>query len=541
MVLTGDELGGQVDALAVIADGIGGTGGGAQAARIVVDTVSGKLKDAISSKGHIAVGEALSACIIEANELVRTQQKSAPELASMGATCVAVAVVGDRLTVAHVGDSRAYLLRDRQLRQLTDDHSEVWQEVKAGAMTPEQARRSAFRNSITRAVGLDSTVSPDVTEVTLQPDDTLLLCTDGLSAEVPDADLAALLAAAPQPQLACDRLVERALRNGGRDNVTVVVTHCSHTASSIESEAPTVSPVAQTATAVRAEVSAAATTAPAQHAPGAVASEPEMRRVTTQFERRRRLTTTDAPQAASSYSAPGRRRESSQHRAAGDHAEEAETEAQEPMVLLTGALVGLVLLFGLVIVALLLRPSLNSNAIKMPSHSAGTMRFTDLPLNYQDPVTLTDTPLRTSTLLVTPDGSAVVLARSGTRLLVGRDRSVAKVTGLHLPADAASSPSAGPNRHVYLVMDASGNAYCNDPVKRVIDKFDPAGKLISNSIGKGKLTAPAAIGVNRYGDLFVIDNGRLKYIAAQPPHRKPSPSDDLAAVVAAENLRENPH
>ncbi|MDE2125436.1 MAG: protein phosphatase 2C domain-containing protein [Armatimonadetes bacterium] len=536
VVLSSTELGGHVDALVVVADGIGGTGGGAQAARIVVDTISDRLKSSISSNARGAVGEALKACIIEANALVRSQQKSSPELASMGATCVAAAVVGDLLIVAHVGDSRAYLLRDRQLRQLTDDHSEVWQEVKAGAMTPEQARRSAFRNSITRAVGLDSTVNPDVVELTLLPDDTLLFCSDGLSSEVPDADLAGLLMAAPQPQLACDRLVERALRNGGRDNVTVVVTHCDHSASDIESEAPTVSPVAQSAGATPVE------RAPAFAAPsGAAEAEPEVRRVTTHFERRRRLTTTDAPQAVSARSVPHNRRESGQHRSQADLAESGDGESQEPMVLVTGVLVGLVFLLGLVIVALVLRPSLDANAIKLPTQASGAMRFTDLPLNYQDPVTLTGKAVRSSTLLVTPDGSAVVIAQNGARLLVGRDRSVAKVTGLHLPVVPGAGQSAGQDRDVYLVMDASGNAYCNDPINRVIDKFDPAGKLISSSIGKGKLTAPAAIGVNQYGDLFVIDNHHLKYIAAQPPHRKPSASDDLAAAVRAMNLRENPH
>ena len=141
----------------------------------------------------------------------------------MGTTCVAAVVQGETLSVAHAGDSRAYLLRDGALERLTDDHSYVAEQVRAGAISEESAQRSRFRNVITRAVGIEPTITPDVSQRPVLPGDTLLLCTDGLTNMVPEDQIARTLQQAPSPQAAAERLIQLANRNGGKDNITAVV------------------------------------------------------------------------------------------------------------------------------------------------------------------------------------------------------------------------------------------------------------------------------------------------------------------------------
>ena len=141
----------------------------------------------------------------------------------MGTTCVAAILHDGVLTVGNAGDSRAYLLREGKLRQITEDHSQVWQEVLAGKMTREEAQKSKFRNAITKSIGLGGEVDADIKEFDLIEGDTLLLCSDGLTTEVGDQDIADILASAANAQAACERLTDAALRKGGSDNITVVV------------------------------------------------------------------------------------------------------------------------------------------------------------------------------------------------------------------------------------------------------------------------------------------------------------------------------
>lgn len=220
LALNAAELGGRADAMLVVADGMGGRASGQEASRLAVNSVH----DAFLSG---AAAEDLSSSLREglrtANANVFREASGKTELQGMGTTCSAAAIKGGKAFFAHLGDSRIYLLRDGAIRRLTEDHSFVAEKVRTGELTEEQARQSRFRNVITRAVGLEADCQPAVGSVDLMQGDVLLLCSDGLSGPVPDNQIADILCGSSDPDEACDRLVKAALKNGGTDNVTVVL------------------------------------------------------------------------------------------------------------------------------------------------------------------------------------------------------------------------------------------------------------------------------------------------------------------------------
>ena len=246
VLLRSEKLNGELDALFVVADGMGGRMGGEVASEIVVrslpERVTGDLNARNGEKAPVDTVALLAAAVGAAHEKVRQVQSSDELLSGMGTTCVAAILDGNRLTIANVGDSRAYLLRGAKLTQITRDHSSVWEQVVAGNMSPEEARRSRFRNQITRAIGSEVNATPEIDVHELQEGDSILLCSDGLSSELPDGEIARLLAGVADPQAACDDLVKAALAAGGKDNVTVIVlrfgefTPCTIPYSSIDDE-----------------------------------------------------------------------------------------------------------------------------------------------------------------------------------------------------------------------------------------------------------------------------------------------------------------
>lgn len=153
----------------------------------------------------------------------------ASDLIGMGTTLTAVMIVGATLHVAHVGDSRAYLLRHGQLSRLTKDHSWAEEQVVAGLLTPEQAVGHPGRNVLTRALGVAPVVDVDTAQVTLEERDIVLVCSDGLYSQVKEDDIVRILGK-EEPQEACERLVEQANLQGGRDNITTIVLRLDHIA-----------------------------------------------------------------------------------------------------------------------------------------------------------------------------------------------------------------------------------------------------------------------------------------------------------------------
>jgi protein phosphatase len=140
----------------------------------------------------------------------------------MGSTIVAARICGTRLSLAHVGDSRAYLFRADALQQLTSDHSLVAEQVRHGLMSHQQAAASELQSILTRALGAEDRVNVDADEIELFPGDSLLLCSDGLTRMVPEDEIAGILAEVPPVRVAAERLVRRANERGGEDNITVI-------------------------------------------------------------------------------------------------------------------------------------------------------------------------------------------------------------------------------------------------------------------------------------------------------------------------------
>jgi protein phosphatase len=219
--------------LFILSDGMGGGAQGEIASSMAVEVVASHCQQAAQNPSPALSGKPRAELSAETNRLLsgvhlanRAIHEQAEKNAAqhgMGATILAAWLNNERLSLAHVGDSRAYLLRSGSLEQLTADHSLVAEQVRRGILTPEEANVSELQSVLTRALGTDETVEVDAEEFTLLDQDTLLLCSDGLTRMVPDDEIASLLQAAPQAQAAADRLVQRANERGGEDNITVVV------------------------------------------------------------------------------------------------------------------------------------------------------------------------------------------------------------------------------------------------------------------------------------------------------------------------------
>jgi serine/threonine protein phosphatase PrpC len=205
--------------LLAVSDGMGGARAGEVASALVVDAVRDAL-DAPGTEEHIGV--AVRDAAVRANRVVYDTALET-DREGMGATLTAVLVHGPRAHVAQVGDSRAYLLRRAQMRQVTKDQSYVAVLVESGVMTREQAEASLFRNSILQAMGTRPEVQVALGRIELRRGDTFLLCSDGLWSEVRDDEMFRIVRESAGPAEACARLVALANERGGRDNISVVI------------------------------------------------------------------------------------------------------------------------------------------------------------------------------------------------------------------------------------------------------------------------------------------------------------------------------
>ena len=200
--------------LYIVADGMGGHRGGDIASRLALETI---VELAAGGRGT------LPDQVRSANRAVWDRSVEDERLAEMGTTLTAALVDGASASIAHVGDSRAYLLREGKLRQLTTDHTLVARMVKSGEITEAEADVHPHKNVLTRALGTDQEVEVDEDTVALLDGDRLLLCSDGLTGMVTEDQIQAILENSEQPQQAADRLVKAANRAGGVDNISVVV------------------------------------------------------------------------------------------------------------------------------------------------------------------------------------------------------------------------------------------------------------------------------------------------------------------------------
>jgi len=199
--------------LLVVCDGMGGHAAGEVASKIGVETIlSMYYGEASEDRAHV-----LEQAFEQANEQIYARGNG-----SMGTTGVAALLLHDALHIANVGDSRAYLIRDGEIRQISRDHSFVGDQVAAGLITADQARSSPHRNVITRALGYQSGVTVDMFRWPLQIDDIIVLCSDGLHGMVTDAEIARIAGEA-SPDTAVHQLIDLANSRGGTDNITVAI------------------------------------------------------------------------------------------------------------------------------------------------------------------------------------------------------------------------------------------------------------------------------------------------------------------------------
>jgi serine/threonine protein phosphatase PrpC len=209
----------------LVADGMGGHAAGEVASAIAAETVGRALAKAADDGADPArLEQALSQSFHAAHQAIGRRSASDPLTEGMGTTCTACGVLPDgTFRIGHVGDSRAYLLRDGALAQVTRDHTWVQREVDAGRLSPRQARTHRLAHIITRALGVDAAEDPEIVAGALVPGDLLLLATDGLTGMVSDRRLARILRSTLSPQEAAATLIEEANAAGGADNVTAVL------------------------------------------------------------------------------------------------------------------------------------------------------------------------------------------------------------------------------------------------------------------------------------------------------------------------------
>ncbi len=210
--------------LFIVADGMGGHKAGSQASTMAVE----RLVETIRALGGVQTSgaERLRAATTHANTEIYEAGQADEALTGMGTTMVALFISEQRAALAHVGDSRAYLVRGGRIRQLTDDHSVVGELLRRNEISERAARDHPHRHVITRALGVRPKVEPDLGEIAPMVGDTFVLCSDGLTNHLEDEEIMKLATAEDNLEANCRRMVELAKKRGGRDNITVVLVRC---------------------------------------------------------------------------------------------------------------------------------------------------------------------------------------------------------------------------------------------------------------------------------------------------------------------------
>ena len=217
-VYASDQPVGNLSNMLIVADGMGGHNAGDLASRYTVESMVDYIEKAVEKRPIPLLAEAIH----HANELVVEKAKSDKALEGMGTTDVAATVQENYLYVANVGDSRLYLI-DQEIEQITRDHSLVEEMIRVGELQRKDAKSHPDRNIITRAVGVRTPVKIDFFDIKLEPGDVILLCSDGLTNMVEDEDILRIVKKSSSLKEAAQRLVTEANKNGGKDNISVVL------------------------------------------------------------------------------------------------------------------------------------------------------------------------------------------------------------------------------------------------------------------------------------------------------------------------------
>jgi len=217
----------------VLADGMGGYNAGEVASGMATTVIVTEMQQALAGMPphqvepqtqQPAAARLVREQVLKANTSIYQAAQSQPQYAGMGTTLVMCLFFDNRVMVAHIGDSRLYLMREGQFKQVTRDHSLLQEQIDSGLITPEQAKHAQHKNLVTRALGIDPSVEPEIHEYPTKPGDLYLLCSDGLCDMVEDEDIGMTLQAlGGNLKLCAQQLVQMANDNGGRDNVSVIL------------------------------------------------------------------------------------------------------------------------------------------------------------------------------------------------------------------------------------------------------------------------------------------------------------------------------
>lgn len=213
--------------LGVLADGMGGYNAGEIASGMATAFIKAEMARWLAEAGYYAkskeIRRALEICVENANRSIYNAASSNSLYSGMGTTLIVGVFQGAKLMLGHIGDSRCYRMRAGELRQITKDHSLLQEQIDAGLLTLEQAATSSYKNLVTRALGVDDTVMLELNEYDVEPGDTYLMCSDGLSDMVEDPEIGRILLAQQSMNDIAEQLVTVANEHGGRDNISVLL------------------------------------------------------------------------------------------------------------------------------------------------------------------------------------------------------------------------------------------------------------------------------------------------------------------------------
>ena len=207
--------------LLVVADGMGGHAKGEEASKIALSAISRSVISELVNDTPFT--KLLEQGIQNANQDILDYTTRNPESSGMGTTSVCAIVEGNAVHLANVGDSRAYVISDDEIRRVTKDHSFVQSLVDQGEITEAESREHPQKNVITKAVGIGTSIEADTMRLTLDSDESLLLCCDGVIAHLPDDDIHKIIRDSPDPQTACQEIVDMANERGGSDNISLII------------------------------------------------------------------------------------------------------------------------------------------------------------------------------------------------------------------------------------------------------------------------------------------------------------------------------
>lgn len=218
-VYTSEQPVGNLPNLFIVADGMGGANAGDYASKVTVETMVADMAASFEKSPVRIIGKAIET----ANGVIYKKSRENSELEGMGTTVVAATYIGGYLQIANVGDSRLYLVNDREIRQITRDHSLVEEMIRVGGIARADARNHPDKNIITRAVGVSDTVEADFFTVELNDSDTALMCTDGLTNMLEDEEIRMIMAGSRDIVEKAERLIKAANDKGGKDNISVIL------------------------------------------------------------------------------------------------------------------------------------------------------------------------------------------------------------------------------------------------------------------------------------------------------------------------------